>query len=56
MIRDTQTVPDKQSSEWKTEETSVGTIQRGPRGEVLLPPGVFEDMVKLTESKCKYCR
>jgi hypothetical protein len=40
---------------WKEEETCFGTIRRGPNGEVILPPGVFDKIDKnvksLSESK-----
>lgn len=35
---------------WTTETTEFGPIQRGPFGEVLLPPGVFEEILENREN------
>ena len=29
---------------WKPEDTAFGTVFKGPNGEVLLPPGMFNDI------------
>jgi hypothetical protein len=35
---------------WTTETTEFGPIQRGPFGQVLLPPGIFEEILENKEN------
>jgi hypothetical protein len=38
---------------WQTEDTVFGCIRRLPNGEVLLPPGAFEELMTDSETLSK---
>lgn len=44
---------DKENDLWKTEDTAFGCIKRGPNGEVMLPSGVFDELMVNIETLSK---
>lgn len=45
---------DKENNDfWKTEHSAFGCIKKGPNGEVMLPPGVFDELMANIETLSK---